>query len=50
MDNADDVARDDFDDELEFNDDEEGFLMMTPAITMSQKIATESAAAKVSFT
>jgi hypothetical protein len=50
MDNADDVARDDSDDELEFTDDEDGFVMMTPAVTMSQKIATESAASKVSFT
>jgi hypothetical protein len=49
MDAADDVARDDSDDELEFTEDEDGFLMMTPANTMSQKIASESAASKVSF-
>jgi hypothetical protein len=50
MDNANDVARDDSDDELEFTNDEDGFLMMTHAVTMSQKIATEFAATKVSFT
>jgi hypothetical protein len=50
MDNADDVARDDSDDELEFTDDEDSFVMMTPAITMSQKIAAESVASKVCFT
>jgi hypothetical protein len=44
MDNADDVAND------EFTYDEDGFMMMTPAVMMSQKIATESAATKVSFT
>jgi hypothetical protein len=35
MNNADDVARDDSDDELEFTDDEDGFLMMTHVVTMS---------------
>jgi hypothetical protein len=30
--------------------DEDGFVMMTPAAMLSQKIATESAATKVSFT
>jgi hypothetical protein len=50
MDNADDVARDDSDDELEFTDDEDSFVMMTPAIMMSQKIAAESVASKVCFT
>jgi hypothetical protein len=50
MDNADDVARDDSDDDFEFTDDENGFVMMTPAVTMSQKIAAESAASKISFT
>jgi hypothetical protein len=49
MDDADDVARDDSDDELEFTDDEDGFLMMTPAVTMSQKIAAESTASKVTI-
>jgi hypothetical protein len=46
MDDADDVARDDSDDELEFTDDEDGFFMMTLSDTMSQKIATKSAASK----
>jgi hypothetical protein len=50
MDNADDVARDDSDDDFKFTDDEDSFVMMTPAVTMSQKIVTESAASKVSFT
>jgi hypothetical protein len=49
-DNLDDVANDDFDDECEFTNDEDNFVMMTPAVTMSQKIAAESATAKVSFT
>lgn len=49
-DNIDDVANDDFDDECEFSNDEDNFVMMTPAVTMSQKIAAESATAKVSFT
>jgi hypothetical protein len=37
MDNANDVARDDSDDELEFTDDEDDFVMMTPTVRMSQK-------------
>jgi hypothetical protein len=37
MDNADDVGRDDSDVDFEFTDDEDGFMMMTPAVTMSQK-------------
>jgi hypothetical protein len=49
MDNADDVARDDSDDELEFTNDEDDFLMMALVVTMSQKIAAESVASKVSF-
>jgi hypothetical protein len=44
MDNADDVARDDSDDELEFTNDEDDFLMMALVVTMSQKIAVESIA------
>jgi hypothetical protein len=39
MDNADDTVNDDFDDDREFTDDEDGFVMMTPAIMMSQKLA-----------
>jgi hypothetical protein len=35
MDDADDVAREDSDVELEFTDDEDGFLMMTPTDMMS---------------
>jgi hypothetical protein len=50
MENADDVANDDFDDDREFTDDEDGFLMMTPTVMMSQKIATESVATMISFT
>jgi hypothetical protein len=50
MDNADDFANDDSDDDHEFTDDEDSFVMMTPTGTMSQKIATESAFTKVSFT
>jgi hypothetical protein len=50
MDDVNDVAREDSDDELKFTDDEDIFLMMIPADTMSQKIATESTASKVSFT
>jgi hypothetical protein len=47
---VDDVANDDSDDDLEFTNDEDGFLMMTPAVTVCQKIADESAATNVSFT
>jgi hypothetical protein len=47
--NVDDVANDDSDDDLEFTDDEDGFLMMTPTVTMCQKI-DESATINVSFT
>jgi hypothetical protein len=35
MDNADDVANDDSDDEHDFTDDEDSFVMMTPTVTMS---------------
>jgi hypothetical protein len=49
MDNADDVARDDSDDDFEFNDDEDGFVMMTPAVTMSKKIAAESTVSKIFY-
>jgi hypothetical protein len=35
MDNADDVANDDSDDECDFTDDEDSFVMMTPTVTMS---------------
>jgi hypothetical protein len=48
--NDDDVEVGDSDDEDEFTDDEDGFVMMTPTVTLSQKIATESAASKISFT
>jgi hypothetical protein len=34
-DNADDVANDDSDDDREFTDDDDGFVMMTPAATLS---------------
>jgi hypothetical protein len=50
MENTDDVANDDSDDDREFTDDEDGFVLMTPTVTMSQKIADESAATKASFT
>jgi hypothetical protein len=50
MDNANNVANDDSDDDREFTDDEDCFVMMTHIITMSQKIAIKSAAMKVSFT
>jgi hypothetical protein len=48
--NDDDVEAGDSDDEGEFTDDEDGFVMMTPTVTLSQKIAVESAASKISFT
>jgi hypothetical protein len=35
MDNVDDVANDDSDDDREFTDDEDNFVMMTPTATMS---------------
>jgi hypothetical protein len=50
MDNADDVANDDSNDDREFTNDEDGFVIMTPPVTMSQKIAAKSAATKISFT
>jgi hypothetical protein len=50
MDNADDVGRDDSDVDFEFTDDEDGFMMMTHAVTMSQKIAAKFVTSKVSFT
>jgi hypothetical protein len=34
MDNVDDIAKDDSDEDREFTDDEDGFGMMTPAVTM----------------
>jgi hypothetical protein len=37
-----DAANDESDDKNEFTDDEDGFVMMTPAAMLSQKIATES--------
>jgi hypothetical protein len=46
---ADDTTNDDSDEDREFTDDEDDFIMMTPTATLSQKIATESAATKVSF-
>jgi hypothetical protein len=49
MDNVDDVANDDSDDNCEFSDDEDDFVMMKHAAMPSQKIATESATTKVSF-
>jgi hypothetical protein len=49
-DNADDVANDDSDNDREFTDDEDVFVMMTHAATLSQKIATKSIVTKVSFT
>jgi hypothetical protein len=45
-----DVANDESDDDREFTDDEDDFIMMTPAATLSQKIAMESATTQVSFT
>jgi hypothetical protein len=48
--NDDDAEAGDSDDEDEFTDDEDGFVMMTPTVTLSQKIAAESAASKISFT
>jgi hypothetical protein len=39
MNNADDVANNDSDDDYEFTDDEDDLVMMTPTVTMSQKIA-----------
>jgi hypothetical protein len=42
-------ANDESDDEREFTDDEDGFIMMTPPATLSLKITTEYAATKVSF-
>jgi hypothetical protein len=50
MANVDDVENDDSDDDREFADDEDCFVMMTPAVTMLQKIAAESAMTMVSFT
>jgi hypothetical protein len=47
MDNADDVARDDSNDDVEFPNDEDNFVIMILAVTMSQKIAAESAASNV---
>jgi hypothetical protein len=35
MDNANDVANNDSNDDQEFTDDEDDFVMMTPAVTMS---------------
>jgi hypothetical protein len=35
MDIADDVANNDSNDDQEFTDDEDDFVMMTPAVTMS---------------
>jgi hypothetical protein len=50
MENTDDIANDDSDDNREFTDDENSFVMMTHAIMMSQKIVAESATTKVCFT
>jgi hypothetical protein len=50
MDNTDDVANDDSDDDREFTNDEDSFVMMTPVVTMSQTIAAESATTNISFT
>jgi hypothetical protein len=36
-------------DEEEFSDDEDSFVMMTPSTTMSQEIDTQSAATQVPF-
>jgi hypothetical protein len=36
-------------DEEEFSDDEDSFVMMTPSATMSQEIDTQSAATQVPF-
>jgi hypothetical protein len=41
---------DDSNDEDVFSDDEEEFILLTPATTMSQKIASNSAASEVPFT
>jgi hypothetical protein len=49
MDNVDDVANNDSDDDHEFTDDEDGFVMMTPVAMLSQKITIKSATTKVSF-
>jgi hypothetical protein len=49
MDIANDIVNDDSNDDREFTDDEDCFIMMTPTATLSQKIATESIATKVSF-
>jgi hypothetical protein len=46
--NVDDVDAGNSDDEDEFTDDEDGFVMMT-SVVMSQKIVAESAASNVSF-
>jgi hypothetical protein len=35
MDNADDVGKDDSDDDRKFTDDKDGFVMMTPIVMMS---------------
>jgi hypothetical protein len=50
MDNANDIVNDNSNDDREFTDDEDCFIMMTPTTTLSQKIAIESIATKVSFT
>jgi hypothetical protein len=47
--NVDDVDAGNSDDEDEFTDDEDGFVMMTSVVTLSQKIVAESAASNVSF-
>jgi hypothetical protein len=38
-----------YDDDM-FSDNEEEFILMTPTVTMSQKIASNSAASEVPFT
>jgi hypothetical protein len=38
------------DDDDMFSDEEEEFILMTPAVTMSQKIASNSAALEIPFT
>jgi hypothetical protein len=50
MDNADDIGKDDSDDNHEFTNDEDGFVMMTPVVMMSQTITAKSTATKASFT
>jgi hypothetical protein len=49
MDDADDVARDDSNDDVEFPNDDDSFVIMIPVVTMSQKIVVESAASKVFY-